>query len=71
MPADAIVADGAKVPYPPATANPHLELELAVAIGGDGAGIARASAGPASPGQRLVGSIAGVGKLSVSVGDAA
>ncbi len=32
-PADAIVHDGADVPYPPRTANLHHEIELVVAIG--------------------------------------
>ncbi|KAA0574226.1 fumarylacetoacetate hydrolase family protein [Azospirillum sp. B21] len=31
-PADAIVADGATIPYPPRTANLHHEIELVVAI---------------------------------------
>jgi fumarylpyruvate hydrolase len=30
-PADALVANGAAVPYPPATANFHYEIELVVA----------------------------------------
>lgn len=38
-PADAVVADGGTVPYPPATANLHHEVELVVAIGKGGAGI--------------------------------
>jgi fumarylpyruvate hydrolase len=32
-PADAVVADGEAVPYPPRTANLHHEIELVVAIG--------------------------------------
>jgi fumarylpyruvate hydrolase len=32
-PADAVVANGAPVPYPPATGNFHYEIELVVAIG--------------------------------------
>ena len=32
-PADAVVANGAPVPYPPATSNFHYEIELVVAIG--------------------------------------
>ena len=32
-PADAIVPDGATIPYPPATKNFHHEIELVVAIG--------------------------------------
>ena len=35
-PADALVASGAAVPYPPRTANLHHEIELVVAIGRDG-----------------------------------
>jgi len=38
-PADAIVASGSAVPYPPATANLHHEIELVVAIGQGGANI--------------------------------
>jgi fumarylpyruvate hydrolase len=36
-PADAIVADGAILPFPRATANLHHEVELAVAVGAAGA----------------------------------
>ena len=39
-PADAVVENGAAVPYPPRTANLHHEVELVVAIGKGGAGIA-------------------------------
>lgn len=35
-PADAIVADGTAIPYPPKTANLHHEIELVVAIGTGG-----------------------------------
>ncbi|HYG84675.1 MAG TPA: fumarylacetoacetate hydrolase family protein [Azospirillum sp.] len=35
-PADAVVADGSTVPYPPATKNLHHEVELVVAIGKGG-----------------------------------
>jgi 2-keto-4-pentenoate hydratase/2-oxohepta-3-ene-1,7-dioic acid hydratase (catechol pathway) len=35
-PADAIVADGSTIPYPPKTANLHHEIELVVAIGKGG-----------------------------------
>lgn len=35
-PADAVVADGEPVPYPPGTANLHHEVELVVAIGRQG-----------------------------------
>ncbi|MGH8287125.1 MAG: fumarylacetoacetate hydrolase family protein [Steroidobacteraceae bacterium] len=38
-PADAVVANGTAVPYPPRTANFHHEVELVVAIGDGGAGI--------------------------------
>ena len=43
-PADALVADGATVPYPPGTDSLHHEAELVVAIGVGGAGIARDAA---------------------------
>lgn len=39
-PADAVVADGAAVPYPPATANLHHEVELVLALGSGGSDIA-------------------------------
>ena len=39
-PADALVPDGGHVPYPPATANLHHEVELVAAIGSGGADIA-------------------------------
>ena len=35
-PADAVVANGAAIPYPPRTANLHHEIELVVAIGRGG-----------------------------------
>lgn len=38
-PADAVMPDGAAVPYPPATQNLHHEIELVVAIGTGGANI--------------------------------
>ena len=38
-PADAVVADGGTVPYPPATRNLHHEVELVVAIAKGGADI--------------------------------
>ncbi|AIB13048.1 fumarylacetoacetate hydrolase [Azospirillum argentinense] len=38
-PADAIVADGTAIPYPPRTANLHHEIELVVAIGTGGRNI--------------------------------
>ena len=38
-PADALVANGAPVPYPPRTANFHHEIELVVAIGRGGRNI--------------------------------
>ena len=43
-PADAVVADGEPVPYPPRTANFHHEIELVVALGAGGSGIAPAEA---------------------------
>lgn len=43
-PADAVVANGAAVPYPPQTANLHHEIELVVAIGRGGRDIPVASA---------------------------
>ena len=38
-PADAVVDDGAKIPYPPETSDFHYEIELIVAIGTGGANI--------------------------------
>ena len=38
-PADAVVANGAAVPYPPRTTNFHHEIELVVAIGRGGRGL--------------------------------
>jgi fumarylpyruvate hydrolase len=38
-PADAVVANGASVPYPPGTANLHPEIELVAAIGRGGSNI--------------------------------
>jgi len=35
-PADAVVANGAAVPYPPGTANLHHEIELVIAVGRGG-----------------------------------
>jgi fumarylpyruvate hydrolase len=43
-PADAVVANGAPVPYPPRTKNLHHEIELVVAIGRAGRNIAAATA---------------------------
>jgi fumarylpyruvate hydrolase len=43
-PADAIVQNGAAIPYPPGTRNLHYEIELVVAIGGGGGDIAEADA---------------------------
>ncbi len=43
-PADAVVTGGAAMPYPPATANLHHEMELVLAIGVGGAAIAEAQA---------------------------
>ena len=39
-PADAVVADGVDVPYPPGTTNLHFEVELVLALSGGGSGIA-------------------------------
>ena len=43
-PADALVTGGADMPYPPATADLHFELELVVALGRGGIDIAEAEA---------------------------
>jgi len=43
-PADAVVPPGHDVPYPPATNNLHHEMELVVALGAGGAGVAAADA---------------------------
>ena len=43
-PADAIVASGVAVPYPPRTENLHYEVELVVAVGGAGRNIAASQA---------------------------
>jgi fumarylpyruvate hydrolase len=43
-PADAVVASGASVPYPPRTSNFHHEVELVVALGSGGANIPVAKA---------------------------
>lgn len=43
-PADAVVPDGATIPYPQNTANLHHEIELVLALGGGGAGIAESDA---------------------------
>lgn len=43
-PADAIVASGAAVPYPPRTENFHYEVELVIAVGGAGRNISVAQA---------------------------
>jgi fumarylpyruvate hydrolase len=44
-PADAVVANGETIPYPPNTANLHHEIELVVAIGVGGETIAPTDAG--------------------------
>ena len=44
-PADAIVTDGADVPYPQATADLHHEVEMVVALGAGGRDIPAESAG--------------------------
>lgn len=41
-PADAVVENGATVPYPPETENFHYEIELVIAIGKGGSNIAEA-----------------------------
>lgn len=43
-PADALVDDGAEIPYPPQTENLHYEGEMVVAIGKGGTDIAEAAA---------------------------
>ncbi len=43
-PADALVANGAAIPYPSNTANLHHEIELVLAIGKGGADIAKGNA---------------------------
>jgi fumarylpyruvate hydrolase len=43
-PADALVENGAAIPYPPRTANFHYEIELVMAIGRQGTRIAPADA---------------------------
>ena len=43
-PADAVVEDGATIPYPPATENFHFEAELVAVIGTGGMNIAEARA---------------------------
>jgi fumarylpyruvate hydrolase len=44
-PADALVANGAAIPYPQGTANLHHEIELVVALASGGRGITPAQAG--------------------------
>jgi len=43
-PADAVVPNGSTIPYPLSTQNYHYEMELVVAIGKEGANIAREAA---------------------------
>ena len=43
-PADAVVEDGASIPYPPATADLHFEGELVVALGAGGRDVPEAAA---------------------------
>ena len=43
-PADAILASGVAVPYPPRTENFHYEVELVIAVGGAGRNISAAQA---------------------------
>ncbi|MGZ3216210.1 fumarylacetoacetate hydrolase family protein [Paracoccus sp. T5] len=47
-PADALLTDGAPLPYPPATGDLHFEAELVVALGAGGSDVAAADA------QRLI-----------------
>ena len=42
--ADALVANGATIPYPPETENYHFEAELVIAIGKEGAKVSEADA---------------------------
>lgn len=42
--ADALVANGATIPYPPETANYHFEAELVIAIGKEGAKVSEEQA---------------------------
>jgi len=56
-PADAIVMNGATIPYPAATRNLHHEIELTVALKGGGANV------PA--GDLLEGHVDGVGDLTI------
>lgn len=42
--ADALVANGATIPYPPQTENYHYEAELVIAIGKEGANVAEGDA---------------------------
>ena len=44
-PADAVVDDGAQVPYPPETENLHYEIELVLAVGKGGVNIAQDAVG--------------------------
>ncbi len=43
-PADAVVESGSTIPFPPLTAHLHHEIELVIAIGKGGAGIAESAA---------------------------
>lgn len=43
-PADAVVASGSTIPYPPGTSNYHYEMELVLAIGAPGFRVAREKA---------------------------
>lgn len=44
-PADAVVANGANIPYPPRTRNLHHEVELVIALGAGGHNVSVADAG--------------------------
>jgi fumarylpyruvate hydrolase len=74
-PADAIVHNGATIPFPQVTKDLHHEIEMIVAIGRDGAGIPVEKAldhvfgygvGPVKAGDKLEGHVDGVGDLTVT-----
>src|SRR5207244_785475 len=84
-PADALVANGAAIPYPPATTNFHYEIELVVAIGRGGRAVSvenelgpgdliftgtPSGVGPLKPGDRLEGGIEGLEVLRNRIGPA-
>ena len=64
-PADAIVPDGARAPYPPLTKDMHHEVELAggdIIMTGTPSGVAATV-----PGDKLECEIEGVGRLTVTI----